>query len=142
MKKKFNAWRILTHNGWRWRKYKNEYLSITDEYSQYSAEFMGDSYGSIVVAIVSDMKDHLEFDGHYGVLWLEVVYENDRNGCYSYGDLYDMQTAIENAEENLLLIGMPFVPEYIFHGRNVANKRRRNEKLRKLYDLEALEKEE
>lgn len=138
--KRYYPLRILTGNAWKWLHYDKDKLSTTDEYTQYAAEFLGNIYSSTVVAIISDQADHLDLNGHYGVLWLEAIYENERNGCFSYGDLEDMQSAIVVAEENLLRIGMPFVPDYIFHGRNKANNKRRNDKLRKMYNLEEKEK--
>ena len=134
--KEYRPLHILCHNGWKWLFYDKDKLSVsTTECSQYSAEFLGDTYSSTVVAIVSEHTEHLGIDGHYGVLWLEAKYENDRNGCYSWDDMEDMMSAIENAEGNLLMIGMPFTEDYEFHGRNRANMKRRNDKLRRLYGL-------
>lgn len=140
--KRYKPLHILGHNGWRWLMYDKDKLSITTDYEQYAAEFLGRDYSSTVVAIVSEYPDHLKLDGHYGVLWLEAVYENKRDGCYSIDDMEDMKQSIINAEENLLMIGMPFTKDYKFHGKNTANKMRRNSKLRKLYDLEAKEEAE
>lgn len=139
--RKFDVLHILTSNGWEWLCYEKDMLSTTTEYTQYKAVFLGGAYSSTVVAIISNIPDHLQLDGHYGVLWLEAIYENERNGCLSYEDMEDMQQAIMNAEENLLLIGMPFTPGYHFHGKNVANKTRRNEKLRRLYRMDEIEAE-
>lgn len=139
---KFSSLFILSRNGWEWLAYEKDFLSTTDDLSQYKTEILGDSYSSTVVALVSDIPDHLELDGHYGVMWLEAIYENERKGCLSYDDMKDMQSAIVYAEENLLRIGMPFTPDYRFHGKNVANKKRRNEKLRRLYRLAEKEEED
>ena len=141
-KQKFNPLRILSSNGWIWLCYEKDHLSITEELDQYKADFLGNDYHSTVVALVSTHKKHLAFDGTYGVMWLEAVYENERNGCLSYGDMEDMQSAIVLAEENLLRIGMPFTPDYRFHGKNTANKKRRNDKLRRLYNLDDLERKD
>lgn len=137
--KRYEPLHILCHNGWKWLCYDKDKISTTTEYDQYSAEFLGNSYSSTVVAIVSNIPEHLILDGHYGVLWLEAVYENERDGCLSWNDMEDMMCAIKNAEENLLMCGMPFIPGYCFHGRNKANMKRRNEKLRRLYNLEEKE---
>lgn len=139
--KNFNVLHILSRNGWEWLCYEKDMLSTSTEYTQYKAVFLGNAYSSTVVAIISNIPDHLSLDGHYGVLWLEAIYENDREGCLSFDDMKDMQQAIIYAEENLLKIGMPFVPDYEFHGRNAANKKRRNDKLRRIYDMERLESE-
>lgn len=141
-KKRFNVLHILEYNGWKWLHYNDELLSTTTEYTQYKADFLGCFYSSTVVAIVADLPEHLELDGHYGVLWLEAIYENERDGCLSYNDMVDMQCAISHAENNLLSIGMPFVPDYKFHDKNHANMKRKNDKLRRLYGLEELEKKE
>ena len=140
--KRYDPLRILTGNAWKWLCYDKDKLGTADEFTQYAADFLGNSYSSTVVAIISDIPDHLNLNGHYGVLWLEAIYENIRNGCLSYEDMEDMQSAIVVAEENLLRIGMPFVPDYSFHGRNKAKNKRRNEKLRRMYNLEEKEKAE
>ena len=142
MAKRFDVLHILSRNGWEWLSYESEYLSTTDTLYQYKAEFLGREYSSTVVALVSDHPDHLELDGHYGVMWLEAIYECDRDGCLSYHDMKDMQQAIIYAEDNLLKIGMPFTPDYRFHGKNAANKKRRNDKLRRLYNLDEIEQED
>lgn len=137
--KKYDPLHILCGNGWRWLCYDKDLLSTTTEYTQYAAEFLGRSYRSTVVAIISNIPEHLDLNGHYGVLWLEAVYENEREGCLSYDDMEDMQSAICVAEENLLRIGMPFTPDYEFHSRNKANMRRRNDALRRLYNMDEIE---
>ena len=142
MVKRFDVLHILSRNGWEWLSYESEYLSTTDTLYQYKAEFLGREYSSTVVALVSAHPDHLELDGHYGVMWLEAIYECDRDGCLSYHDMKDMQQAIIYAEDNLLKIGMPFTPDYRFHGKNAANKKRRNDKLRRLYNLAEIEQED
>lgn len=138
---KYDPLRILCSNGWKWLCYENDMLSTSTDYTQYSAEFLGRSYSSTVVAIISTNPDHLNLDGHYGVLWLEAIYENERDGCLSYDDMEDMQSAISVAEENLLRIGMPFTPDYVFHSRNKANMKRRNDALRRKYKMDELEKQ-
>lgn len=136
--KPFDTLRILTGNAWEWLCYNKDKLSTTDEYTQYKATFLGNSYSSTIIAVISDLPDHLQLDGHYGVLWLEAIYEYDR--AHSYDELADMQSAIIVAERNLLRIGMPFTKDYKFHGKDAANMKRRNEKLRRVYDLEEKER--
>ena len=75
------------------------------------------------------------------MLWLEAIYENERDGCLSYFDMKDMQSAIVYAEENLLRIGMPFTKDYRFKDDADGEKKKRNEELRQMYNLEELEKE-
>lgn len=133
--KEYNPLRILSENGWEWKSFESDKPSTSTEFCQYTMRILGNSFSSTVVAIVSQYSEHLSLDGHYGVLWLEAKYECDRNGYLSWGDIEDMMCAIESAEENLLTIGMPFTKDYEFHGRNKANMKRRNEKLRKMYGL-------
>ena len=134
---------ILCCNGWEWHHYNTDWLIKMDDcedYDQYTLDVLGHSYNSTVRAVVASHSKHLIINGHYGVLWLDVAkYECD-NCPHSMNDLTDMIKAIEYAEDNLLKIGMPFSPNYRFNGRNKANKKRRNNKLRKLYNLDELER--
>ena len=67
----------------------------------------------------------------------------DKDGRFGrIQSIHAMLRAIELAEDNLLAIGMPFTPDYQFHGRNKANKKRRNDKLRRLYNLEEKERKD
>lgn len=138
--KQYNPLHILGGNGWKWRHYNTDeviQMDDTEDYFVYTMEFLG-TYHTLVRAVVAEHSKHLCIDGHYGVLWLDAVkYECDPP--YSENDLEDMLCALELAEENLLTIGMPFTPDYKFHG-NAANRKRRNDKLRKLYNLDELEK--
>ena len=138
----YNPLHILCHNGWEWHHYNTDWLIQMDDcedYDQYTLTVLGFMYHSTVRAVVSEHPKHLCIDGYYGILWLDVAkYEN--KPPYTETALKDMITAIEYAEDNLLKIGMPFTPDYKFHGRDKANKKRRNDKLRKLYNLEELER--
>lgn len=140
---KFKPLYILCGNGWEWHHYNTDWLIQMDdseEYTQYTLKVLGYGYYTIVRAVVSEFSQHLCINGHYGVIWLDAAkYEN--NPPYEENALKDMIKAIERAEDNLIKIGMPFCPDYKFHGRNKANKKRRNDKLRRLYDLERFEKE-
>jgi hypothetical protein len=90
-------------------------------------------------AAVSTHEQQLCLDGHYGVQWLEFEkeFEDQHN---SESDLQDMLYGFELAEANLLRCGVPFTPDYKFHGRNKANMKRRNDALRRKLGLEELEK--
>ena len=132
---------ILCKNGWQWHSYNTdpimELYDNTEEYSIYTNTFLGMSYTTEISAVVSEYKNHLETDGHYGVLWLDVIrYECEPPHCARR--LKDMLCAIDAAEEHLLKIGMPFSPYYEFR-RDKYNRTRKNNKLRKLYGLEQLE---
>lgn len=108
------------------------------DYYVYKAHFCV-TYTTTISAIVSENSNHLDHHGCYGVMWIEAEYECDHP--YSSEDLKDMLDAIDLAEKNLLLIGMPFSPDYKFQS-NQANRIRRNKKLRKMYNLDELEKQD
>lgn len=141
MNKKYNSLHILCQNGWEWHSYNTDWLIKMDDcedYFQYTLDVLGHSYVTTVRAVVAAHTKHLDINGHLGVLWLDAA-KYECEPPYEEHALTDMLTAIEYAENNLLKIGMPFTPDYKFHG-NAANKRRKNEKLRKMYNLEELEK--
>ena len=143
--KEYNPLNILCQNGWKWHYHPNDKImqlkgfnSMNDDYDLYTMSFLG-NYKTKILACVSAHEKHLCNDGHYGVLWLEVVkYECKRPYCYS--DLEDMMYALELAEDNLLRIGMPFVPDYDFHGEKAKDKAEVNKALRIMYDLDAKER--
>lgn len=137
--KKFKPLVILGKNGWQLLAPGSKETQIED-YSTYKARFIGKSYFCTVYAIVSAYKKDLEVDGHYGVLWLEASYEY-KQPVFTWNDLEDMEEAIKAAEENLLTIGMPFSKTYRFHGDDKLKMERRNEELRRLYNLDELEEE-
>lgn len=144
MTKRYDSLHIMCSNGWEWHTYNTDWLIKMDdseEYIQYTLDILGHSYNTTVRAVVASHSKHLVLDGHYGVLWLDAAkYENDPP--YDEHALTDMLRAIELAEDNLLAIGMPFTPDYQFHGRNKANKKRRNDKLRRMYDLDEKERKD
>lgn len=136
--KKFNTLKIFCENAWDWSQDGD-----IDDYEDsfiYTAEFLGE-YTTKIRAIVSANINHLRrHDGHYGILWLEVEsYECEPP--YFDDHLKDMLHVIDIAEKNLLAIGMPFTPEYEFHS-NKGNRKRRNEKLRRMYGLDEREKKD
>ena len=47
--------------------------------------------------------------------------------------------ALEQAEDNLLTLEIPFDEHYEFHGKNKANKKRRNDAIRRRLDMETKE---
>ena len=129
-------------NGWKWNQYDGWH---EDDYEKYKATFLS-TYAVEVQAVVSDCYKGMNLDGHLGVLWLEVTdYPDccrDENNGYSFGDLEDMKYGIISAEENLVKLGVPFTPDYKFHGRNKANLKRRNDATRKKLNMEHWEEEE
>ena len=132
MKKEFDPLRIMSRNGWVWDAYNEE----NEERHRYRMNVLGGSNHSTITAVTYEAPSHLSVGGDYGVTWLEAEYENKLP--YSWNDLLDIQQAIITAEENLLTIGMPFLRDYKFHGRNIANKKRRNDKLRRMYDIDGM----
>ena len=81
----------------------------------------------------------MELSGEFGVLWIECLYSEDEP--YTFNNLQDMLTALVMAEDDLLMIGIPFAAKYEFHGKNAANKKRRNDALRRKYKCDEIEKE-
>ena len=133
----FNA---LGDNGWQWVRYDTE-----DDYYKFKCTFSL-SYRIIVQACVSVHQNHLCVDGHYGVLWVECIgwpdWSRGEDVGFGYSDLTCMQNALIKAEENLLRCGIPFSPEHRFLGKNAENKKRRNDALRKKYNLAEIEKKD
>ena len=127
---------MMGDNGWIWRTYDGW---SDEDYYKYKSSFLGD-YVTEVFAVVSTNSNHIKLNGHLGVLWLEVAgYPDcirDEDHGYSYGDLYDMIEGLKIAEENLVRCGIPFEPDYPFHGRNSANLKRRNDAIRKKLNME------
>jgi len=130
---------LLSQNGWEWVAYDDE-----TDYYKYVNTFLG-TYSVKVRAVVFEHPGHLIVNGYFGVGWLEFVdypdCTRDENIGYGFGDLADIIHGMELAEENLIRIGMPFVPDYKFHGKNKANLKRRNDALRRKLNMERWEKE-
>ena len=126
--------RLLAHNGWQWDSQK----SYGEEYSYYYAEICGRDYYNIGCwARVSDRSEGLNACGDYGVAWIECDISTYTSGEYiCASDALEVLAAIENAENNLLRCGIPFTKDYRFHGKNVANKKRRNAAIRKKRGLD------
>ena len=131
------AWRVLHNNGWQW---------LEDDQSDYTTFMLTIlvTYKVNIYARVSMHNKHLQLDGHYGVLWLDAEYEyNDRP--LSYTELDEMLYAIEQAEDNLIRIGMPFTEDYKFHSNDGRVRNRlasKNKTLRKKLNLEQQEIED
>ncbi len=89
---------------------------------------------------LSDSHRALKAHGAYGIIRLEVSKYPIRSLPFEDYDVDSLMEAIELAEDNLLAIGVPFASRRKFHGSNAANKRRRNETLRKKFNLDENEK--
>lgn len=126
----------LCGNGWEWEHDTNE-----KEYETYTMTFLSLMYDVTCYAAVTEYEQQLCLDGHYGVQWLEFEkeYADQHN---SESDLEDMLYGFELAEANLLRCGVPFTPDYKFHGRNRANMKRKNDALRRKLGLKELEEGE
>lgn len=129
----FDFFRFLTSNAW-------EFIVDHDntDYSKYKAKFLC-SYEITCYAHITERKSQLKHSGSYGVAWIDAEHENE--APYNLTMLREMGNAILMAEDNLLLVGIPFCYDYSFHGRNAANKKRRNESLRRKYNLDEEEKQ-
>ena len=126
---------LLAHNGWQWDSQK----SIGEEYGYYYAEICGKEYWNIGCwARVSNGVEGINACGDLGVAWIECDINTYTDREYiKIGDALEVLSAIENAENNLLRCGIPFVKDYRFHGKNVANKARRNAAIRKKRGLDS-----
>ena len=128
-------WNKMASNGWSWEKKRS--LEI-DDYEVYSMTFLV-TYEVKVYACISSSSKHLCNDGHYGIMWLEAEYEYDRP--LSKCELEEMIAGMTYAEDNLLLIGVPFVPDYKFISKE-TEKTTINMKLRNILELEKQEEED
>lgn len=125
-------------NGWKWEQL--DHYPSEEDYTTYTMTFLSIMYEVTCYARVSAYEKNLKVDGHYGVLWLEMEHEyQESNGCLSEADIKDMVYTFELAEDNLLRCGVPFTPDYKFHGRNKANMKRKNDALRRKLGLKELE---
>lgn len=136
MHKKF--WYTLNESGWIIHHDKNIADHSNDHYT-FKKDFLSDMYTTTVFAVV---PDSLGINGHFGVSWLEAWYEYQDDALY-WKELEDIQHAICLAEKNLLLCEIPFCDNKSFHGtkQEIRWKINRNNKLRKKWRLDELEKE-
>ena len=130
-------WRVFHSNGWS-VKFAEDFSSQNREEHESLYEItLLEKYEVTITAHVITDSYQLNINGEYGVMWLNAKHEyNDEEG-YSWGELDEMQAAIIDAEDNLLAIGIPFEEKYEFHGKNRANKKRRNDALIRKLDLKA-----
>lgn len=114
-------------NGW-------EDMHTDDDESTYKLR-IAVCHNNYVYAKVSTNKNGYHAHCDYGVEWLEHEYEYADNSL-GYGDIDVILKDMEMAEENLLTLGIPFSADYKFHGKNKANKKRMNAKIRRVWELE------
>ena len=134
-------WRVFHSNGWS-IKFNDNFSNQGEVYESLYEITLLEEYKVTITAHVITDNYQLSINGEYGVMWLNAKHEyNDEDG-YSWHELNEMQTAIIDAEDNLLKIGIPFEKNYEFHGKNKANKKRRNDALiRKLNITEKNQKD-
>ena len=127
-------------NGWTWQTYSGW---DDEDYYKYKASFLS-LYQVDVFAVVSANNEHIRHHGGLGVLWLEVAgypdCTHDENNGYSFSDLTDMIQGLIKAEENLVRCGIPFTSDYVFHGPNRANLKRRSDATRRKLNIDYWEK--
>ena len=122
----------LTRTGW-------EKCDRNYDAAVYSIRIL-EGYYTNVYAFISVDEEGLSVDGDLGVRFLEGEYEYKDRALCEY-DLKCIEGALWTAEDLLLTIGIPFVKDYQFHGKDKANKARKNLRLRKEWDIENCIKE-
>lgn len=122
---------ILERNGWK----ENEETEDVKNTHYYEMTLLSNNYNTTVRIWISESKETNDINGRYGVWEIEISDYEYPKFPFDESALKDMLYAIELAENNLLTIGIPFSPTYRFHGRNAANKKRRNKTLRKKFNL-------
>lgn len=129
---------LMGNNGWMWQNDPSE-----EDFNRYSCNIFVE-FEHVIDAVVYEYPKHLDFAGVYGIGWLEWRDYNDRDksDCgYTFDDLEGMICALEAAEESLVKCGIPFSPNYRFHGPNKANMKRQNDATRRKLNMERWEKE-
>lgn len=136
MHKKF--WIALNESGWIIHT-KKDIADHSNAHSTFKKDFLSDMYTTTVFAVV---PNDLKINGHFGISWLEAWYEYQDDALY-WRELEDIQHAICLAEKNLLLCEIPFCDSTSFHGtkQEIRWKINRNNKLRKKWRLDEIEKE-
>ena len=111
-------------------------------YSVYSSVFTSEWEMDVYVYVSSSYLG-VNSEGYIGVSWIAVNYnKEDRDDTeFAWEDAMNFQATIEMVEDHLLKIGIPFVSSYRFHGKNRANKKRRNDSLIRKLDVKAYEDE-
>lgn len=135
-------WRVFHSNGWS-IYYPEDYSSEKREETESLYEItLLEEYECTVTAHVITDSHQLGINGEYGVMWLNVKYEYEDADGHSWRELDEMKSAIIDAEDNLIAIGIPFEAEYEFHGKNRANKKRKNDALIRKLNLKEKAKQD
>ena len=122
-----------------WLSVFQDDIPVDKNLRQYAKSIISREYDTICIVNVCEDEKGMELSGEFGVLWIECLYSEDEP--YTFNNLQDMLTALVMAEDDLLMIGIPFAAKYEFHGKNAANKKRRNDALRRKYECDEIEKE-
>ena len=125
-------WYSLHANGWKYVMHDPNFNEGKAE-DLYQLTILGEYETTVTAHIVTDIDGFRHF-AHLGVSWLEGEYEYQEQPL-SFEALDDMRYALENAEDNLLALGIPFDDKYDFHGKNKANKKRRNDAIRRKLNI-------
>ena len=128
-------WYSLHANGWKYVMDDPDKGEKAEDL--YQIDILGEYETTVTAHIVTDISGFKHF-AHLGVSWLEGKYEYQEQPL-GYTELEDMIYALENAEDNLLALEIPFDGKYEFHGKNKANKKRRNDAIRRRMDIQAQE---
>ena len=137
MKERIDIQKIMWSHGWL--SVFQDDIPVDNNLRQYAKNIISREYDTICIVNVCEDEKGMELSGEFGVLWIECLYSED--APYTYDNLQDMLAALIMAEDDLLLIEIPFAAKYEFHGKNVANKKRRNDALRRKYKCDEIEKE-
>lgn len=137
MKNQIDIHKMMWSHGWL--SLFGDDIPVDRRLRQYKKNIIAHDYDTTCIVNVCENDRGMEISGEFGILWVECLYSED--APYTYDNLQDMLAALVMAEDDLLMIGIPFAAKYEFHGKNAANKKRRNDALRKKYKCEEIEKE-
>lgn len=110
-----------------------------DRHEKYSLfkMYFGSSGTTVRISLLEDPL-MLELGDSLGVNIIELCHKG--LGIYfDASSLNKLQEAISTAEENLLTIGIPFGRKYTFNTKKAARIKRRNNSLRKKFNLDSAE---
>lgn len=130
-------WRVFHSNGWHVKFPEDFDREHREEQESLYEITLLEEYECTVTAHVITDSYQLNINGEYGVMWFDVQHEYADTNGYSWSELDEMTSAIIDAEDNLLAIGIPFEEKYEFHGKNRANKKRKNDALIRKLGLKA-----
>ena len=137
MKERIDIQKMMWSHGWL--SLFGDDIPVDKRLRQYTKSIIAHDYDTTCIVNVCENEYGMELSGEFGILWIECLYSE--NAPYTYDNLQDMLAALTMAEDDLLMIGIPFAAKYGFHGKNAANKKRRTDALRRKYKCDEIEKE-